>query len=163
MKKVIVIGCPGSGKSVFARELNKKTGLPLYHLDMIRWRSDRTFISQEQMIEKIREIVLTDEWIIDGNYGSTMEMRMSHCDTIIFLDYPTEVSFDGIMSRRGTVRSDLPWVEPVDEIDSEFIEFVLNYNTVNRPVVLERIAKFPDKELHIFKSREEAGEFLETL
>lgn len=163
MKKVIVIGCPGSGKSVFSRELHEITGFPLYPLDMIRWRKDRTIIPREQFIDRIMEIVSGDEWIIDGNYNSTMELRMSYCDTIIFLDYPTEICYEGIMKRRGTDRPDMPWIEPKDEVDQEFIDFVLQYNDVSRPVVLERIKKFSDREIHIFKSRAEASAFLESL
>ena len=116
MKKVIVIGCPGSGKSVFSRALHKITGLPLYHLDMIYWREDKTFLSREELIEKINEIGATDEWIIDGNYGGTMELRMSLCDTIIFLDYSTDVCLEGIMTRRGSQRPDIPWTDS-DELD----------------------------------------------
>ena len=163
MKKVIVIGCPGSGKSVFSRELHDITGLPLYHLDLIHWRKDKTFLSREELVKKINEIGETEEWIIDGNYGATMELRMSLCDTIVFLDYPTEVCLSGIESRRGKDRPDMPWVEREDEIDVEFIEFVKNYNTLNRPVVLERINKFPGKNVLIFTGRKEADAFLESL
>lgn len=163
MQKVIVIGCPGSGKSVFSRELHEITGLPLYPLDLIRWREDKTMIPQEQFMDQLMRIVTTDEWILDGNYGATMELRMSYCDTIIFLDYPTEVCYDGIMKRRGARRPDLPWIEPTDEVDAEFVDSVLQYNKVNRPVVLERIQRFADREIRIFKSRAEADAFLETL
>lgn len=163
MKKVIVIGCPGSGKSVFSRKLREITGLPLYPLDMIHWRPDRTYITREELIKRLCEIFKTDEWIIDGNYGSTMELRMSYCDTIFFLDYPTELCYESIMKRRGTVRPDMPWVESPDDIDEDFVNTVLNYNEVNRPAVLELFNKYPDKEIHIFKSRTEAETFLKTL
>ena len=164
MKKVIVIGCPGSGKSVFSRQLHAITGLPLYPLDLIRWRADKTFLPKEQMVEEVRKIVATDEWIIDGNYGATMELRMAFCDTIIFLDYPTEVCYEGIMARRGTARPDMPWVEPVDEVAPEFVDSVLQYNAVNRPIVLERIQKYADgREVYVFQGREEAAAFLDLI
>lgn len=162
MKKVIVIGCPGSGKSVFSRTLHEKTDLPLYHLDMIYWREDKTFLTREELIEKNNEIGKTDEWIMDGNYGGTMELRMSLCDTIIFLDYPTEVCLNGIMERRGTHRPDMPWVDS-DELDRDFVNSVKKYNTYNRPRVLERINQYSDKQTLIFSSREEANNFLESL
>lgn len=163
MKKVIVIGCPGSGKSRFSRELHDITGLPLYHLDLIGWREDRTLIPKEELIERILEIGKTDKWIMDGNYGGTMEMRMSLCDTIVFLDYPTDVCLDGIMSRRGKERPDIAWKDSPEEIDKEFLDFVRSYNVVNRPIVLERIAKNPGKKVLIFKSRSEADEFLNLI
>ena len=163
MKKVIVIGCPGSGKSVLSRALHDITGLPLYHIDMICWHEDKTFLSREELIEKINEIGAADEWIMDGNYGATMELRMSLCDTVIFLDYPTEICLEGIMARRGKPRPDMPWIESADEIDEEFVESVRNYNTVNRPAVMERLKKFSDRNIIILKSRAEADEFLESL
>jgi adenylate kinase family enzyme len=162
MNKAIVIGCPGSGKSVFSRALHEITSLPLYHLDMIYWREDKTVISREELIEKIKEIGENDKWIIDGNYGATMELRMSLCDTIFFLDYPSNVCLEGIIARRGAHRADMPWADP-DEPDGEFVDFVKNYNSQNRPHVLKRIEKYSDKDIHIFKSREEADGFLDTL
>ena len=163
MKKVIVIGCPGSGKSVFSRALSVLTGLPVYPLDMLRWREDKTIVPDEELIQKILEIGATDEWIMDGNYGATMELRMSLCDTVFFLDYPVDVCLEGVMARRGKARSDLPWIEPTDEIDEEFLDFIQNYNTVNRPVVLERLTKYSDKNTVIFKSRKDADTFLDSL
>lgn len=163
MKKVIVIGCPGSGKSVFSRELHSITGLPLYPIDTIYWRADRTAITREELIKRLCEICGTDEWILDGNYSSTMELRMSYCDTVVFLDYPTDVCYEGIMKRRGKARPDLPWIEPTDEIDGEFVNAVLQYNTVNRPAALEMIKRFPGREVYIFNSRSEASGFLDSL
>ena len=76
MNKVIVIGCPGSGKTTFAEKLNKCTGLPLYYLDAIWHKPDKTHISREEFDERIADIYATKEWIIDGNYSSTMELRI---------------------------------------------------------------------------------------
>lgn len=161
MKRVIVIGCPGSGKSTFSRKLHNITGLPLYHLDMLYWNVDRTTVPREIFRERLQETIEKEEWIIDGNYGSTMELRMEACDTIIFLDYPMDVCLAGIKERRGKERTDMPWVEAEDEEDEEFIEFVKNYNTVSRPVVLELLKKYAGKKILIFKARAEADVFLE--
>lgn len=159
MKKVIVIGCPGSGKSTFSRALHKITDIPLYHLDMIYWNADKTTVDKSVFLEKLSEIFWDDEWIIDGNYGSTMELRLKECDTAIFLDYAVEVCLDGIRERRGTARSDMPWVDGESD-DTEFIDFIKNYNSDCRPKVMELLSRYSEKNIFIFEDRAQAEDFL---
>jgi adenylate kinase family enzyme len=159
---MIVIGCPGSGKSTFSKGLHSAIGIPLYHLDMMYWKEDRTKVPRELFLKRLNEVLDQDRWIIDGNYESTMEMRIEKCDTIFFLDYPMEVCVEGIMSRRGKERSDMPWIEKTDEIDEVFLEWVRNYNVESRPKVLELLEKYEDKEIIVFRSREEAKEYLKN-
>ena len=158
MKRVIVIGCPGSGKSTVSRALHNKTGIPLYHLDMMYWNADKTTVDKSVFLGRLSAVLAKDEWIIDGNYGSTMELRMAACDTVIFLDYPLDVCLDGIKARRGKPRSDMPWIET--EEDAEFIEFIKNYNEHQKPKVLELFEKYSDKNIVILRSREQADAFL---
>ena len=158
MKKVIVIGCPGSGKSTVSRALHNKTGIPLYHLDMMYWNTDKTTVEKSVFLERLSVVLEKDEWIIDGNYGSTMELRMAACDTVVFLDYPLKVCLDGIKERRGKPRSDMPWIET--EEDAEFIEFIKSYNEQQKPKVLELLEKYDDKNIIILESREQADAFL---
>ena len=163
MQKVIVIGCPGCGKSTFSVALKEKTGIPLYHLDMLYWKADKSIVEKSVFLQRLNEVLTKDRWIIDGNYQSTMEKRMIECDTVIFLDYPVEICLEGIKSRRGKPRSDIPWVEKIDESDEEFIEFIKNYNQQNRPKVLELLEKYSYKNIYIFSNREEGQEFLSKL
>lgn len=163
MEKVLVIGCPGSGKSTFAKSLHNITGIPLYHLDMMYWNDDRTKVPKEVFIEGLNRILNRDKWIIDGNYGSTMEQRIKECDTVFFLDYPVEVCVEGILSRRGKARSDMPWIEKSDEIDEEFLEWVKNYNVESRPAVIELLEKYNGKQIIVFESRDEAKKFISEL
>ena len=159
MKKVIVIGCPGSGKSTFSKALHKITDIPLFHLDMIFWNADKTTVEKTVFLDRLLKIVQNDEWIIDGNYASTMELRMQACDTIVFLDYPLDVCLNGIKERRGKPRSDLPWIES-DEDDAEFIEFIKNYNSQSRPKVMELLDRYSYKDIIIFSTRTQAEDFL---
>ncbi|MGN1108949.1 MAG: adenylate kinase, partial [Oscillospiraceae bacterium] len=118
MKKVIVIGSPGAGKSTFARRLRDVSGLPLYYLDMIWHKPDGTNVSEEEFDRELREILSRERWLIDGNYQRTLEERLKLCDTVFLLDFPVEVCLAGAQSRIGKKREDLPWTET--EFDPEF-------------------------------------------
>ena len=110
MKKVIVIGSPGAGKSCFARRLRDKTGLPLYYLDQIWHLPDKTHVSREEFDARLAQLLRRDAWIIDGEYSRTLEPRLRACDTVFLLDYPLELCLAGAASRVGVKREDLPWV-----------------------------------------------------
>ena len=160
-KRVAVIGCPGGGKSTFSRALRDRVDLPLYHLDAIYWRDDRTHLSREEFYPLMREIIAREEWIMDGNYNSTLEWRMSACDLLIFLDYPAEVCLEGVRARRGQKRSDMPWVEEGD--DEEFLAFIRAFETESRPRILELMGRYPEKTVITFRTRAEADKYLAAL
>lgn len=162
MERVIIIGCPGSGKSTFGRELKRITGLPLYHLDMMFWNEDRTTVAKELFIERLKKVMSNSQWIIDGNYGSTMEMRIKECDTVFFLDYPTNVCIEGVESRKGQLRSDMPWIEN-GTTDEEFMDFINRYNSESRPKVVSLLEKYSTKNIITFKNRNDAEEYLLSL
>ena len=159
MKKVIVIDCPGSGKTTFAEKLNKCTGLPLYYLDAIWHKPDKTHISRDEFDERIREIFNTHEWIIDGNYNRTIEMRLQQCDTVFLFDLPTDVCLQGAKERLGKGRYDLPWIEK--ESDPEFEGFIKEYAEKSLPKIYSLIEKYKaEKDIVIFKSREDADDYI---
>ena len=161
MKRIIVIGCPGSGKSTFSRALHKATNLPLIHLDMLYWQADKTIVDKSVFYDRLGKALQGDSWIIDGNYKSSMELRIKACDTIIFLDYDRAICLKGITERQGKPRPDMPWVET--ELDEEFVEVVKNYNRDCRPQVIDLLEKYREKDIYIFKNRREADEFLSRL
>ena len=158
MQKVLIIGCPGSGKSTFARKLHEQTQIPLYHLDNLFWNVDRTTVEDSVFKARLQEVLVQDTWIIDGNYSSTMEWRMQGCDTIFFLDYPTDVCLDGVRERKGKKRSDIPWVE--EEFDEEFLQFIAEFHEKRRPQILELLHKYSDKTIYTFTSRSDANRYL---
>ena len=158
MKRIIVIGCPGSGKTTFALALHDKTGIPLYHLDTMFWNADKSTVEKEVFLERLVSALKKDSWIIDGNYASTMPLRLQACDTVFFLDYPTDVCLDGVKARRGKPRCDMPWIET--EEDKEFTEFIQSFGVQNRPEILTLLDKYQSKNVIVFKSREESNEFL---
>lgn len=156
-RKIIVIGSPGAGKSTFSRKLRDLNGLPLFYLDMIWHKPDKTNVSQEEFDRRLIEILQKDEWIIDGNYLRCMPLRLEYCDLIYFFDLPMEECLAGALDRIGTKREDMPWVE--EEADEEFMEYIRNFPNIQLPKIYELI-DHSDKELIIFKSREDADEYL---
>lgn len=159
MKKVIIIGCPGSGKTTFAEKLHKKTGLPLYHLDAIWHNPDRTHISREDFDARMSEIFAENEWIIDGNYSRTIEERIKACDTVFLFDLPTEVCLQGAVERLGKGRYDMPWTD--SELDPKFRSEIENFATDNMPKIYNLLDKHgQNKKIVIFNSREAADNFI---
>ena len=158
MKRAIVLGCSGSGKSTFSIQLHNLTGLPLYHLDNIWWNSDRTHISREEFDLKLNELVNLDRWIIDGDYSRTYEKRIAACDTLFFFDLGETLCMDGITERVGQYRSDIPWTE--QELDPELVEMVKNYDKVKKPLLLSLLEKYQDKDIVVFHTREDAEAYL---
>lgn len=158
--KIIVIGCPGSGKSTFSKKLSKILNLPIYHLDMLYHNSDGTHISREELEERLKTIFKeNNNWIIDGNYQRTLEMRMKECDTIILLDYPIEVCLAGAEARIGTQREDLPFIE--EKLDENFKQSIIDFSKEKLPQIYELLEKYKKtKNIIVFKSREEADSYI---
>lgn len=158
MKKTIIIGCSGAGKSTFARKLRDATGLPLYYLDCVWHRPDKSHITREEFDARLKELLKNDEWIIDGNYSRTIEMRLRECDTVFFFDLPTEVCIEGARARVGTVHEDLPWFE--EEFDPEFGQYILGWCGKQRGAICKLLEKYSEKDIIVFHSRAEADEYI---
>lgn len=161
MQKICIIGCPGSGKSTFARKLQEITGLPICHLDLLHHKPDRTTVDRDEFVERLNEVLAKDRWIIDGNYNGTMDLRLAACDTVFFFDLPAEVCLAGVEARRGKVRPDMPWIEM--EEDPEFTAYIRSFATEKLPLIQERIEQYPNISVIRFSSRAEADEYLLAL
>lgn len=166
MKKVLVIGCPGSGKTTLSKSLSGKTGLPLIHLDKIQWTGQWECIRGEDFDRILLEKMQAPCWIIDGNYNRTIPMRLSHCDTVIYLDYPTYVSFFGalkrVISNYGKVRDDMGG-NCRERFDLTFFWFILTFNLKNRRRYYKLLESAEGKNIVILKSRKEADKFLRNI
>ena len=162
MERVIVIGCPGAGKSTFARALRDRTGLPLHYLDQIWHKEDGTNITLTEFEERLSEILAQDRWIIDGNYQHTLALRLDRCDTVFLLDYPLSVCLAGAAARIGTVREDLPWVE--QEFDPEFRQWIEEFPQKQLPQIYELLEHYREgRQIFRFRTRQEADDWLRGL
>lgn len=160
MKRVLVIGSGGSGKSTFSRRLREVTGLKLVHLDKLYWKPNWTETPKEEWRNIVAEIIKEDEWILDGNFGGTMEMRMDRCDTVITLDTSRYVCVYRAVWRVANFRTsdDRPdMAEGCDErFDWDFIKWIWNYQNDSGLRVEALIEKFKDKK-EIIRIRSNRG------
>ncbi len=161
MKKIMIIGCPGAGKSTFAKALQAKIGLPLFHLDMLFWNKDKTHVTREVFDERLEYILKQDNWIIDGNYGRTLETRLKACDTVFLLDFPVDMCLDGVNKRIGKPRSDMPWIE--QEFDEEFKQWIVDFPEKELPHIYSLLKNYGNKDIYIFKSHQEISDYLDKI
>ena len=162
MQKVLVIGCSGAGKSTFARRLRDITGLPLYYLDRLWHKADRTHITREEFDRVLAEWLARPAWIIDGDYSRTLPQRLEACDTVFFLDFPLEVCLAGVENRRGAHRPDMPWVE--EELDAEFLQYILDFGQAQMPAIRAMLEPYRGRrQILTFRSRAGANAWLNAL
>lgn len=163
MRRVVVVGSGGSGKSTFSRELGRVTGIPVFHLDREYWRSGWQETPKEDWERRVGELLAGEDWIMDGNFGGTREMRMRAADTIIFLDLPRRVCLYRILKRTvkyyGKSRPDM--TEGCNErFDLEFIGWVWSYKHRSRKRLLGELESIRDKRVIILRNQRQVGEFL---
>src|SRR5262249_3438078 len=88
MQRVLVIGISGAGKSTFARQLAVSTRLPLIHLDTEFWQPGWKVTERAEWRAKVAKLAERDAWIMDGNYGASLDLRLPRADTVMWFDYP---------------------------------------------------------------------------
>ena len=145
MRRVMVIGCAGAGKSTLARKLSDVTGPPLVGLDRCYWRSGWIEPSMTDWRETVEKLVAEPEWVMDGNYSGTFDLRMPRADTVIWLDYPRTVCLRRVLWRAitgyGRTRADLPDGCP-EQLDVKFLRFVWAFPTNSRPRIVDGLQRF---------------------
>lgn len=130
MRRVLVIGSPGAGKSTLSHALARRAGLPLHHLDRMFWLPGWVERDRDEGRAELANVLAQDCWIIDGNYGSTLPLRIACADTVVWLDYPTALCLGRALRRwwmyRGTSRPDMTEGCP-ERLDGEFLLYILNF------------------------------------
>ena len=167
MERVIIIGCGGAGKSTLARKLGEKTGLPVVHLDQIFWSPGNwEHLQSDEFDTLLINELNKPQWILDGNYNRTMELRLEKCDTVIYLDFNRFQCIFGwlkrVMTNWGTARPDMApgcneWFDP------EFAKWLWNFNKKNRSRYHSMLAKTEGIRVYILKNRREVYHFLKQI
>lgn len=143
MQRVLIVGPGGAGKSWLSTRLAAITGLPVVHLDREYWRAGWMETPKSAWRAMVAELIARDRWIMDGNYGGTLAMRMERADTIVFLDVSRWASLGGVLRRRCSRGPRLDMAEGCPErIDLAFLRWLWRYHDHHRPGVLEQIGNF---------------------
>jgi adenylate kinase family enzyme len=167
MQRVLVIGICGAGKSTFSRALAHKTGLPLIHLDKEYWQPGWAGTPKAQWRARVAELVAGDSWIIDGNYGGSLHLRLPRTDTVFWFDYPALRCLRRVVWRKlvhhGRVREDMGAGCP-ERMDLEFLRYVWRFNAESRPNLAAALAEH-GRHLHpvVFRRDPEVRRFLDAL
>lgn len=164
MKRIMVIGCSGSGKSTFALELGRITGIEVRHLDRLNWRAGWKEVSRNEFDRQLDEVLKKDSWIIDGNYSRTMEKRLEKAQVVFRFRLSTAACLYGYFSRLikgklGKKRIDM--AEGCSErFDLDFVRFIAGFENDNAERTEKLLEKYPHVKVIRFNSRRQAEKFL---
>jgi len=162
--KILVIGCGGAGKSTFSRRLGEKLGLPVFHLDAYFWKSGWVESEHDEFAEVIDKISQQPRWIMDGNYGRTLDQRIEFCETVIFLDIPRTLCLWRVIKRtiqfRGKTRPDMGKDCP-ERFNLDFIRYVWNYPVTRRIKLLSKLDAIKShRQVFVLENEKQINEFL---
>jgi adenylate kinase family enzyme len=167
MKKIVLVGSSGSGKSTLARQLGEMLSIDVYHLDAIFWKPGWIATPKDEQKAVQEELVNRDSWIIDGNYGGTMTIRLEAADTIIFVDLSKWICIFRVLKRRfqyrNIKRTDM--AEGCEErINFKFLRWVWDYPTKQKPKIVDNLRRLSkEKKVIVLRSRSDVREFLASV
>jgi adenylate kinase family enzyme len=166
MRCITIIGSSGAGKSTLAKRLSQKLDLRVIHLDSLYWQPGWIPRLTADWIDLQRELLQRDRWIVDGNYLSTMDLRLEAADTIIFLDFKRSLCLWRVVKRylkyRGRTRSDMGSDCP-ERLTLDFLQWVWNFQGRSRPKILAKLEAHQQskaKEIFILQNPKQVSAFL---
>ncbi|MHC4957593.1 MAG: P-loop NTPase family protein [Planctomycetota bacterium] len=162
MKRVVIVGCGGAGKSTLARRMGELLGLEVINLDHHYWRSGWEPMPDDEWDAALRKLLDGDAWIMDGNYHRTMSMRFERADTIVFLDLPRRACVWGVLRRqlRGQTQG-IPGCP--DKVDGPFLRWIWTYPG-RRPAVYSTIDRYREgRRVEILRSRRAIAGFVASI
>jgi len=167
IKRILILGCSGCGKSTLAKKIGEKYDYPVIHLDFHYWQPGWISMKREAWREKVEELIQGEYWVCDGNYHSTLEIRLNKADLVIYIESSKLKCLWNVLKRylryRGKSRPDLNQ-GCQEQIDLEFIKWIWNFNRKIKPYIFKIFArKLKEKQLHIIKSKREIKALLERI
>lgn len=165
IKRIAIMGGPGTGKSTLANNLGKELNLPIYHLDGIHHLENWIPRDKDERDRMILEKAQEDKWIMDGTYKTTLEERVERSDVIIYLNYSRFARIKGIMGRylknRNKEKPEIPGCK--EKMDTNFLKFTFNWDKTKGDSVKEILEKNNDKKVYVFKNRKQLNKWYEKL
>ncbi|MFI7429330.1 adenylate kinase [Micromonospora sp. NPDC049836] len=138
MRRILIVGSAGAGKSTLAREVARRLDLPLVHLDRHYWRPGWIAAPDAEFRAEVGALAARPAWVMDGNYAATLDLRLPRADLLVLCDTPRLRCLARVLRRRwthrGTPRPDLPPGCP-EQIDAAFLRYVWHYPRRSRPRV----------------------------
>lgn len=162
MKRILVIGSPGAGKTYFSKKLAQILSLPLIHMDNLYWNEKKESITREELINKLNPYLKQDKWIIDGNYHHTLELRLKYATDVFFLNLSRKECIQGILERVDQKRDDIPWIETKEDAE-ELIKWTESYEERTKDEEIALLNKNKHIVVHTFSSRKEVNDYLNSL
>jgi adenylate kinase family enzyme len=171
MNRIMVMGVsPGVGKSTFARRLGESLDIKVYHLDALYWKPKWVEASLEEFAAGQQKIVTLDQWIIEGNYSNTYDIRLQYADTIIYLELPLIVCLYRVLKRWilniGKTRPDMG-KGCKEKLDYEFLKFICTTYYPRKKKMKARLQAFKEmgsqKIIITLKNKKEIQSYLEKL
>ena len=165
MKRIMIIGSPGSGKTTLAKELAKKTKLPLVHLDHLYWLPGFVKRADDDFLELVMQACKQDAWIMDGNSISHLAERIPFADTIIFLDISRKTCMWRIIKRSVTSLFTREERAPGCPVRARwgFLQWVWHWEETYRDEALRLIATATQAKTILLQSPDEIAAFLNQL
>ena len=167
MRRILIIGAGGAGTSTLARRVGELLGLPVIHLDAHYWHAGWVPTPPEEWAAVVDRLAAGDRWVMDGNYGGTLDRRLARCDAVVFLDAPRLVSLWRALKRRlahrGRTRADMaPGCE--EQLSLEFVRWIWTYPRRRRGEVLARLARLRgEKPVHVLRTARDVERFVAGL
>lgn len=144
MKRILILGAYGSGKTTFGCALSELLKIPVHHLDRYYWKENWQIPSLEEWTDVNQKIIKQEVWIIEGNYLKTLDYRIKECDTIIYLETNKWLCIYRVLKRTllnvGRQRKDLP-DGCIDRINFAFLKSVFLFDKNIRPIIFKRLKK----------------------
>jgi len=164
MKRILILGRSGSGKTTFSEKLGKTLDCKVVHLDNLFWKPGwvRAFTSTEWE-NKVQELISEDEWILDGNYHNTSEMRLKRADTVFLFEMKPLLSIMQALKRRFFRHSNSPDTVPGLHQEGSFILLLRSTFTFPAKKLRLQIKESGVKDVFVIKNHKDADKILKSL